>query len=158
MSYRKGKSQSLPGGGSAKMAINQSPRRCLSSAQAPVDQASQRLSSLSLSSDSSSVEVRAPIPSVRTSITPVRAPIPSLISNSDLYGSVESESSKCQYGWRFDSQQSSVIDEFHEPPIEDWICVPTEKHPEEDKPLHRGKITSFRDLFTKTFLLHKLYY
>ena len=155
MSYRKGKSQSLPGGSSAKMAINQSPQKCLSSAQAPVDQASQRLSSLSLSSDSSSVEVRAPIPSVRTSIPLVRAPIPSLIS--DSCESVESESSECQYGRRFDREISSDSDEFHEPPIEDWVCVPTEKHPEEDKPLHRGKITSFRDLFTKTFLLHKLY-
>ena len=33
----------------------------------------------------------------------------------------------------------------------DWICVQTERHPEIDKPKLYGKITQFKDLFTRQF-------
>ena len=39
----------------------------------------------------------------------------------------------------------------------DWICVQTERHPEIDKPKLYGKITQFKDLFTKQFQFHKLF-
>ena len=39
----------------------------------------------------------------------------------------------------------------------DWICVQTERHPEIDKPKLYGKITQFKDLFTRQFQFHKLF-
>ena len=39
----------------------------------------------------------------------------------------------------------------------DWICVQTERHPELDKPRLYGKITQFKDLFTRQFQFHKLF-
>ena len=36
-------------------------------------------------------------------------------------------------------------------PENDWVCVPTKKHPGEEKPLHHGKIRSFRNLFENSF-------
>ena len=41
---------------------------------------------------------------------------------------------------------------------ENWVCVPTKKHPQTDKPLHHGKIRSFRNLFENSFNMNFLFY
>ena len=44
------------------------------------------------------------------------------------------------------------------PPENDWVSVATDRHPETNKPrLAYGKITQFKDLFTRSFQYHKLY-
>ena len=134
----KGKSKSLPGG-PMKTVIFQDPgsRQCLSLAQAKIDQASQQLSSLNISFDDTSEEIRAPKPYSR---------IPSCVLMPDHR--VESESSTSQFRFGYANRQQTN---------QDWICVPTKKHPEIDKPLHRGRITSFRNLFENSFQSHVLY-
>ena len=39
----------------------------------------------------------------------------------------------------------------------DWVCIPTEKHPETRKPFHHGKIRSFRNLFENSFRMSLLF-
>ena len=43
------------------------------------------------------------------------------------------------------------------PSIMDWVCVPTERHPGKKKPLHHGKIRSFRNLFENSFRMSFLF-
>ena len=38
-----------------------------------------------------------------------------------------------------------------------WISVSTKKHPQEDKPIHYGKIKSFRQLFENAFDMNYLF-
>ena len=38
-----------------------------------------------------------------------------------------------------------------------WVSVSTKKHPQEDKPIHHGKIKSFRQLFENAFDLNYLF-
>ena len=42
-------------------------------------------------------------------------------------------------------------------PQDDWICVKTKRHPQEEKPRHRGKISKFNQLFENSFQLHQVY-
>ena len=39
----------------------------------------------------------------------------------------------------------------------DWVCIPTEKNPGTEKPLHHGKIRSFRNLFENSFRMSFLF-
>ena len=42
-------------------------------------------------------------------------------------------------------------------PVNDWVCIVTEKHPETSKPIHHGKIRSFRNLFENSFDMNCLF-
>ena len=58
----------------------------------------------------------------------------------------------------FNQQPSRFLRQGDRMPVDDeWVCVPTEKHPETDKPLHKGRIRSFSNLFRNTFQLNKLF-
>ena len=58
----------------------------------------------------------------------------------------------------FDQQSSKFPRHGVRTPLEDnWVCVPTDKHPETDKPLHKGRIRSFSNLFRNTFQLNVLF-
>ena len=63
----------------------------------------------------------------------------------------------------FDRRESFRSGGYRQPrsfapsPEDDWVCVVTEKHPETDKPLHRGKITSFENLFKNSFQMRYLF-
>ena len=45
----------------------------------------------------------------------------------------------------------------HQDAEDEWVNIVTIKHPEEVKPLHRGRIRSFRNLFENTFQITRLY-
>ena len=45
----------------------------------------------------------------------------------------------------------------HQDAEDEWVNIVTIKHPEEVKPLHRGRIRSFRNLFENTFQITHLY-
>ena len=129
------KSKSLPGG-PPKTVIKQDHgfRQCLSLAQAQIDQASQQLKSLNLTSKDYFEENRTHKPYSR---------IPSALR---LDHGIESESSNSLFRFHYANQQQN-----------DVVSVSTKKHPETTKPLHQGRITSFRNLFENSFELHVLY-
>ena len=80
-------------------------------------------------------------------------------SNHQEYGSQDSISqvSQSHFWGRNNCTQSGARRNRAPPSITDWVCVPTKRHPGKEKPLHHGKIRSFRNLFENSFRISFLF-